>query len=266
MNRIVLEQDKVKSYDLDSSIRYEQEFDNMLGVELLKIFIDSDSKLELFYNFDDKSKIETQIYVGEGVTSNIFEKLNGSECKIRTKYFLKENSSLKVSKFNDVDRVNEYVIVNLDGMGSRFDYFLKTIAVDVEDYDILTYHNCSNSISNINTNGVCINDGLIKFNVSSFIPKGIKGCDASQNNKIINLTDNLCVIKPNLYIDEYDVVAEHAAWIGGFDRNELFYLMSRGICQSDALKLLINGFLTSGLDIDDNEYSLITKKINEYWG
>ena len=265
MNKIILEQDKIKTIKIKDNITYEQEFNEILGVTQLKIYINEDSNLELNYDFDEKTKIETQIYIEKNITAKILEKLEGKEGKIRTKYYLKENSNIKVSKFNDVKKLNEYIIINLDGEKSKIDYNLKTIATTKENYDILTYHNKNNTISSINANGICIKNGFIKFDVSSFIPKGIKGCDAGQNNKIINLTDNECIIKPNLYIDEYDVTANHSAWIGNFNEQELFYIMSRGISESDATKLLIKGFLTCNLDLEEKELEKITKKINKYW-
>ena len=95
--------------------------------------------------------------------------------------------------------------------------------------------------------------------------KKIIKCDVSQNNKIINLTNNECIINPNLYIDEYDVTASHSAWIGTFNSDELFYLMSRGINKNDAIKLLIKGFLTNKMEIREEEKELIKNTIDNYW-
>jgi Fe-S cluster assembly protein SufD len=74
--------------------------------------------------------------------------------------------------------------------------------------------------------------------------------------RIINLTDNECIINPNLYIEDSDVVANHAAAIGKFSDEELFYLMSRGITYTDAINLLIKGFLVS-------DYNISEERINE---
>ena len=265
MNKIILEQDKIKETNIENDITYEQEIDEKLGVMQLKINIKENSNLEIRYNFNEKTKIETQIYIEENVTSNIFENLEGTQGKIRTKYYLKENSNTKISKFNDIKKIDEYTTINLDGENSNIEYNLKTIALEEENYEIQTYHNKKHTISNINTNGVCIENGLIKFNISSYIPKEIKECDAEQNNKIINLTDNECIIRPNLYIDEYDVTANHSAWIGNVNEQELFYLMSRGINEKDATKLLITGFLTSNLEIEEKTKEEIINKINKYW-
>ena len=91
------------------------------------------------------------------------------------------------------------------------------------------------SASNIKNNGVCIERGNIIYQVSSFVPKEITGCIVNQNNRIINLTDNKCEIKPNLYIDSFDVEASHSALIGKFSDEEMFYIQSRGIDYNNAL-------------------------------
>lgn len=265
MNKIILENDKIKSKELDDNIKYELELNDFLGVSLLKIEVLNNTNLELEYNFIEKTKIEVQINVNKNINLNIYEKLTGKKSKIRTKYNLKENSNVTVSKFNDMESINEYVIITLEEENSKIKYNLKTIAKEKEDYDIITYHNANNTKSDIITNGVNIKDGKIKFNVSSFVPNNNKNCDVSQNNKIINLTNNECIIKPNLYIDEYDVSANHSAWIGSFDEKKLFYLMSRGINKENAVKLLIKGFLTSNLDITENQKDEIITKINNYW-
>lgn len=264
MNKIVLNDDKIVDVIVDDSINYEVLDNDSLGIKILNIKILKSTDISFYYDFND-SKIEVCIEVLPSVSLNIYEKITGNSVKLRTKYNLKENSNIYVSKFNDINSIKEYIITNLDGEGASILYNLKTIAVDCENYDILTYHNAKGTNSEIITNGVNIRDGKICFNVSSFIPNGISKCVASQNNKIINLTDNECIIKPNLYIDEYDIVANHSAWIGSFNENELFYLQSRGIRREEAIKLLIKGFLTSGLNTTEDQKNELLEKIDSYW-
>lgn len=57
------------------------------------------------------------------------------------------------------------------------------------------------------------------------------------------MSKNNSVIKPNLFIDEYDVDAVHSATIGKFNKNEIFYLMTKGITKEESINLLIKGFL-----------------------
>lgn len=265
MNKIILENDKIIDALVDSSLNYEFLVNDLLGINLLNIEVLSDTDLELDYGFFVPSKLEVSIVVNENVNFNIYEKISGKETKIRTKYILKENSDVKVSKFNDIKTIKEYIIIYLDGRSSNISYNLKTISNNTEKYDILIYHNNIETNSRILTNGVNIGDGKLKFNVSSFVPSGNKNCNVSQNNRIINLTDNQCIIKPNLYIDEYEVSASHSALIGNFDEKELFYLQSRGITRDNAVKLLIKGFLTSNLEITDKQKEEIIDKVDMYW-
>ena len=44
---------------------------------------------------------------------------------------------------------------------------------------------------------------------------------------------------PGLFCDEDDVIGEHSASIGKIDENKLFYLMSRGLSENNAKKLII---------------------------
>lgn len=265
MNKIILENDKIINVETDSSLTYELISNDMLGVNLLKIEVLKDTNLELNYNFFNSSKLEISIIINENVNLNIYEQISGKETKIRTKYILKENSNVKISKFNDIETIKEYVIIYLDGKYSNIKYNLKTISKQKEKYDILIYHNNIETNSEIIANGVNIKDGILTFNVSSFVPQNNKNCNASQNNRIINLTDNQCIIKPNLYIDEYEVSANHSALIGNFDERELFYLESRGINKNDAMRLLIKGFLTSNLEITEQQKEEIINKIDTYW-
>ena len=264
MNKIVLKNEKIVDVITNDSINYEFLDNDSLGVKVLNIKVLKSTDISFYYDFSD-FKLEVCIEVLPFVSLNIYENITGDFAKLRTRYFLKENSNVYVSKFNNINSIKEYIITNLDGKGASILYNLKTIAVESENYDILTYHNVAETSSEIITNGVNIRDGKICFNVSSFIPNGNSKCVVSQNNKIINLTDNECIIKPNLYIDEYDVVANHSAWIGSFKEDELFYLQSRGISRDLAIKLLIKGFLTSKLNITNDQKDEVISTIDSYW-
>ena len=70
------------------------------------------------------------------------------------------------------------------------------------------------------------------------------------------------MIKPNLFIDENDVVANHSALIGTFKDDEIFYLMSRGLDKKDAENLLTKGFLLKGVTYYKE---VLENIINKYW-
>lgn len=57
------------------------------------------------------------------------------------------------------------------------------------------------------------------------------------------------VATPGLEIMESDVTAGHAATVGRADEEQLFYLMSRGLCRTEAEKLIVWGFVQDMLDV-----------------
>ena len=48
---------------------------------------------------------------------------------------------------------------------------------------------------------------------------------------------------PAMYIDEDDVTASHEAAVGKLDEDHMFYLMSRGLNEQEAVELLVSGFI-----------------------
>ena len=74
---------------------------------------------------------------------------------------------------------------------------------------------------------------------------GAKGSSTFQRNNVLLLSsDARCDVMPVLLIDETDVAAGHAATAGQVDDEQLFYLMSRGISKAEAMKMLVEGFLS----------------------
>jgi Fe-S cluster assembly protein SufD len=54
--------------------------------------------------------------------------------------------------------------------------------------------------------------------------------------------------KPELEIYADDVRCSHGSTSGSIDEDSIHYLMTRGISEKDAVKLLIKGFLSEVLD------------------
>ena len=74
--------------------------------------------------------------------------------------------------------------------------------------------------------------------------------DSYELNRNLVLTPGaLADSEPNLEIENGDIVgAGHASSVGRFDDEELFYLQSRGIPESDARKLVVQGFFGELVD------------------
>ena len=48
---------------------------------------------------------------------------------------------------------------------------------------------------------------------------------------------------PDMQIHQSDVTVEHEATVGRVSEEQLFYLMSRGLSESEALAMVVNGFI-----------------------
>ena len=234
----------------------------MTDIFQIKIDVLKDTDLKIVYQSTNKLKLDIVVQIPKDVKCNIYELKQEGKYKISTSYFLNENSLVNIYKLHDADKVSEMTVVNLDGENAQINYLLKTISTDKEKYDIMVYHNAKNTVSHIINNGVNIKDGHLKLSISSFVPKNNIDCVLDQNSRIINLTNHKCEIRPNLFIDENDVVASHSAHIGKCNDEELFYLMSRGITKKEAENLIIQGFLLNGLEEDKEQ---MEKIISKYW-
>ncbi|MBI5974111.1 Fe-S cluster assembly protein SufD [Staphylococcus canis] len=100
------------------------------------------------------------------------------------------------------------------------------------------------------TNGYILKHGVMKENASSifngigYIKHGGTKSVANQESRVLMLSENARGdANPILLIDEDDVEAGHAASVGRVDPEQLYYLMSRGISQAEAERLVIHGFL-----------------------
>ncbi len=159
---------------------------------------------------------------------------------------LDEDSYLIINKkYNEKD-IDEVITINLNGINSRVDYNFSSLCKYDQKYVININHNNKYTISNVINHGVVLNDSKLVFEVNSTVKKGNSNSILNQESKIIVMSKNNSIIKPNLFIDEYDVEARHAATIGRFSNDDIFYLMSKGINKEDSINLLIDGFLNIG--------------------
>lgn len=265
MNKIKVVDDilEVANVSKDIHIEYYRK-ECIFGINEVRIVVTKDSNLDIEIKLKEATKLNFNISVEKDIKLNLNIITKGNSGKVQYKYNLEDNSIINVFKFQNIKSIKEMIIAKLNGENARIDYNFKTISNNKETYDYHIFHDAKNTVSNIRNNGVCIKDGIIIYQVSSFVPKDITGCIVNQNNRIINLTKNKSEIMPNLYIDSHDVEASHSALIGKFSDEELFYLQSRGIDYNNALKLLISGFLTS--DIDNKKIlNEVNKNIDKYW-
>jgi Fe-S cluster assembly protein SufD len=111
------------------------------------------------------------------------------------------------------------------------------------------------TVGHINQRGVITDKAHLVFNGIGHIVHGGRGSDAQQENRVLMLSEHARGdANPILLIDENDVTAGHAASVSRVDERQMYYLMSRGLSETVAKRLVIRGFLEAGLgDIQDAE-------------
>lgn len=135
----------------------------------------------------------------------------------------------------------------------------KNVKVDIESYLV-----SSNSISNINIFAIALDSAAINVNLNSIVPKDNTNSKVNQKIKGILLSDDSHIVGyPNLKIDSNDVVATHALSIGGINKEEEFFLLSKGFSLFQTKQLIINSYINNALScLEENEYNKYLEIIN----
>lgn len=155
------------------------------------------------------------------------------------------------------------VEINLVKDGICLYYYYSAINYNDNYFNIRINHLESNTHSEVINHGVNVGCSKLNFIVDGIVPKKCTKCICNQDNQIINIKDGRSTIKPNLFIDNYDVISNHAAYIGKFRDEVIFYLMSRGIDRKKCYELLIYGFLISDDSIDKNKIEKFVDEIKK---
>ncbi|MBY0316256.1 MAG: SufD family Fe-S cluster assembly protein, partial [Bdellovibrionales bacterium] len=126
-------------------------------------------------------------------------------------------------------------------------------------------HQVEHTTSSQEYHGVVTGKARAVFNGKIKIHKDAQKSSTSQINKNLLLSSTAEVdTKPELMIYADDVKASHGATIGQIQKDELFYLLSRGLTASQAKELLCAGFLNSiGESLSENlqeEFRLSVKR------
>lgn len=165
------------------------------------------------------------------------------------KLYLVTKNNIKVD-FNILNSTTIYnittesITVNINIYNNaKLDFYEMTVTDKKITNEVNVYHKNKETTSNVTCHGISYSKGDLKFSVNGYIKKGMIGSICNQSSRIINLDDGKSLIEPNLFIDEFDSIANHSAYTGPFDEKLLFYLETKGISKKEAFNLLLNGFM-----------------------
>ena len=202
--------------------------------------------------YESKKNIETRLAPGACVS--FYEVKRGGEgTSVSTKrFYLKRHSDLDFFEFaegGDVTRSEcEVHFEEEHGFCS-----LKGLAIldgrSQVSNRITAFHKVPHCISRQFYKNVLAGKSKTEFNSLVEVVKGALKSDSRQLNKNILLSDEAqAKTGPKLKIDADDVSCTHGATVGQLEKDELFYLTSRGLSKEFARFLLVYGFAEEVLE------------------
>lgn len=119
----------------------------------------------------------------------------------------------------------------------------------VKEIDVDTVHVEGNTFSRTRLAGINLGNGSLLFTGVSDVVKGAHGSDTRQEGRITNLSAGArSEVSPVLLIKDDEVDASHGAAVGAYDPSAVYYLMSRGLTESESRRLITIGSLVPVID------------------
>jgi len=230
----------------------------------------SENDNDLFFNID------TQVNVSESANLKHYKlELSNSHDRIFNNVNININKDALYNNFyftNGGNKIKNNIVTNLADEGAQTElnglYLLKN--QNYVDNSTIINHIKPNTKSEqlykglLNDKSMAVFDGLVE------IFKNAKLSDSSQLNQNMLLSETATINSmPQLVIGNDDVKCSHGSTSGQMDKNQLFYLQSRGMSKKEASKLLSRAFINEILlKIEDYETkTFLTNFINEsFWG
>ena len=117
------------------------------------------------------------------------------------------------------------------------------------DYDTFQEHMAPNTESDFAFKGALRENASAVWRGMIRVEEGAQKTNAYQENRNLLLSDKAHADSiPGLEIMANDVRCTHGATLGKVNRDELFYLMARGLSRAEAERLIVRGFFQDVLD------------------
>ncbi|WP_030205127.1 Fe-S cluster assembly protein SufD [Streptomyces bikiniensis] len=173
--------------------------------------------------------------------------------------------SVVVTFGGDVVRIHPRVAYAAPGGEAELFGLYFTDAGQHQEHRLLVDHNTPHCKSNVAYKGALQGEGAHAVWIGDvLIQAAAEGTDTYELNRNLVLTDGARVDSvPNLEIETGEIAgAGHASATGRFDDEQLFYLMARGIPETEARRLVVRGFfaeLVQQIGLPDVQERLIAK-------
>lgn len=230
---------------------------NIARFTRLIIWLDDDSELTYVNELSSPNQLNSQslhagiveIYVGEGAHLTFIElqswgndvwNFTHERARIdrdgRIDWIFGAMGSRLTKNFSDIDLIGQGATAKMSGF-----YF--TNKDQHLDHDTQQNHLAPNTTSDLLFKGAVKDKSRSVWQGMIYVAPGAQKTDGYQANRNLTLSREARADSiPGLEILANDVRCTHGATVGKLDEEELFYLLSRGIPYTEAVRLIVEGF------------------------
>ena len=189
------------------------------------------------------------INVGEGADVEIFFANPACDLPLRFRHFRISQAAASTVRFSAIERGNGISRVSIDDFlnaeGAHFEVRTLNILNGTSEshHRLHIYHNAPETISTQLSRNLLDGSSRASYDGSVIVGNGCTKANSGQLvNTILLSEDSSVSVKPVLKIYHDDVECTHGNTVGELDAEQMFYLVSRGIPQAIAKKMLISSF------------------------
>ena len=242
----------------DIIIDYKFDKDNLTLLENIEIVLEENTKSTIIIRYDSEKELEA---FHSGIIKVIAK--NGSNSNIIIVNLLNKQSNNFLSIDNKIEEnaTLKYTVVDFGGKNSITNYYSDLVGDNSNNIINGIYLGTDNQLIDLNYIGELrgkksnINieiQGALKDNSKKHFKgtidfkRGAKKAKGNENENCMLLSNTArSLALPMLLCQEEDVEGNHSTSSGKAGEKELFYIMSRGFSEKDALKLLVRAKFNS---------------------
>ena len=269
----------------------------------IAINVKENDNIKVTYNFDDDNlQLVNQIDICATSNPNIiieYKSSTNKECFHNgvITVFAKENAKLNITVINLLNNNSEhfeamenilednsdlnYTIIDIGGKNSIQNYYsniigksakndLKTIYLgsenQIKDINYIAELRGQKSFVDIDVQGALKENAKKNFKGTIDFKKGCKKAKGNENEFCMLLSEKAkSLALPMLLCTEDDVEGNHSTASGKVDKEQLFYIMTRGLSYKEAVKLIVRANFNKTIEriLDEEVKQNIIKEIDE---
>lgn len=269
----------------------------------IAINVKENDNIKVTYDFDDDNlQLVNQIDICDTGNANIiieYKSSTNKECFHNgvIKVFAKENAKLNITVINLLNNNSEhfeamenilednsdlnYTIIDIGGKNSIQNYYsniigksakndLKTIYLgsenQIKDINYIAELRGQKSFVDIDVQGALKENAKKNFKGTIDFKKGCKQAKGNENEFCMLLSEKAkSLALPMLLCTEDDVEGNHSTASGKVDKEQLFYIMTRGLSYKEAVKLIVRANFNKTIEriLDEEVKQNIIKEIDE---